>query len=72
MKTFRVLSSATALVAIVALPMRAQIAITPMVGGYIPASDVNQVTGSAQGIAKTGPSLTRKRWRLMSFAVFVI
>ena len=53
MKTFRVLSSAAALVAIVALPMRAQIAITPMVGGYIPASDVNQVTGSAQGIAKT-------------------
>ena len=53
MKTFRVLSSAVALVATVALPMRAQIAITPMVGGYIPASDVNQVTGSAQGIAKT-------------------
>ena len=53
MKTFRVLSSAVALVAIVALPMRAQIAITPMVGGYIPASNVNQVTGSAQGIAKT-------------------
>ena len=53
MKTFRVLSSAAALVAIVALPMRAQIAITPMVGGYIPASDVNQVTGTAQGIAKT-------------------
>lgn len=53
MKTFRVLSSAVVLVATVALPMRAQIAITPMVGGYIPASDVNQVTGSAQGIAKT-------------------
>ena len=53
MKTYRVLSSAAALVAIVALPMRAQISITPMVGGYIPASNVNQVTGSAQGIAKT-------------------
>jgi hypothetical protein len=52
MKTLRALSSAAALVAMAALPMRAQIAITPMVGGYIPASDVNQVTGSAQDIAK--------------------
>ena len=53
MNTFRALGSAAALVAIAALPMRAQISITPMVGGYIPASDVNQVTGTAQGIAKT-------------------
>lgn len=31
----------------------AQVALTPLVGGYIPASNVNQVTGSAQNIAKT-------------------
>lgn len=53
MNTLRALSSAAALVAIAAVPLRAQISITPMVGGYIPASDVNQVTGSARGIAKT-------------------
>lgn len=53
MKTLRALSSAAALVAIAALPLRAQITITPMVGGYIPASDVNQVTGDAQDVAKT-------------------
>lgn len=33
--------------------VRAQVSITPMVGGYVPASDVNQVTGNAQTIAKT-------------------
>jgi hypothetical protein len=52
MTTIRSLSTAAALVAIAALPMSAQISITPMVGGYIPASDVNQVTGDAQDIAK--------------------
>jgi hypothetical protein len=53
MKTLRALSSAAALLAMAALPMRAQVSITPMIGGYIPASDVNQVTGSAQDVAKT-------------------
>ncbi len=44
-----------AMVAGLAAPVaaRAQVALTPMVGGYIPASDVNQVTGTAQNIAKT-------------------
>jgi hypothetical protein len=32
---------------------RAQISITPMLGGYVPASDVNQLQGSANNIAKT-------------------
>jgi hypothetical protein len=32
---------------------RAQVAVTAMAGGYVPASDVNQVTGSASNIAKT-------------------
>jgi hypothetical protein len=31
----------------------AQVSITPMIGGYIPASDVNQVKGDATDIAKT-------------------
>ena len=56
MTTLRALCSAAKalpLLAIVALPMRAQISITPMIGGYIPASDVNQVTGNAQDVAKT-------------------
>ena len=43
----------TVLAGAVALPARAQISLTPMVGGYIPASDVNQVSGSATNIAKT-------------------
>ena len=52
MKHLRVLISAGSLLAIAATA-GAQISITPLVGGYIPASDVNQVTGSAQDIAKT-------------------
>ena len=44
-----------AFIAAVAIPAisRAQIALTPMVGGYVPATDVNQVAGNAQTIAKT-------------------
>jgi hypothetical protein len=53
MMHLRRLISATGLVAAVATSASAQIVITPMAGGYIPASDVNQVKGSAQNIAKT-------------------
>jgi hypothetical protein len=54
MKHFPGLFSAAAVLAVaVAVPLRAQIAITPMLGGYVPASDVNQVRGSATDIAKT-------------------
>jgi hypothetical protein len=44
---------AVLLVGAVASTASAQISITPMVGGYVPASDINQVTGDAQDIAKT-------------------
>lgn len=30
-----------------------QISITPMIGGYVPATDVNQIGGSAENLAKT-------------------
>jgi len=53
MKHVRGLLSVTAILAAVAAPVRAQIAITPMLGGYVPASDVKQVQGSATSIAKT-------------------
>lgn len=51
----RLIWSTLATLAAAALPAigRAQVSITPMVGGYIPASDVNQVTGTASSIAKT-------------------
>lgn len=49
----RVLLSTTALLSALAVPLCAQISISPMVGGYVPASDVNQVQGSATNIAKT-------------------
>lgn len=53
MKHLRVLLTATtALVGLASLG-GAQISITPMLGGYVPASDVNQVSGSAENIAKT-------------------
>jgi hypothetical protein len=48
----RVLLPAIALVALVPVA-HAQVSITPLVGGYVPASDVNQVGGSASNIAKT-------------------
>lgn len=42
------------LVSIAAAPMaRAQIAVTPLIGGYVPANDVNQIGGSAETLAKT-------------------
>jgi hypothetical protein len=49
----RVLLPATALLILIAPVGYAQVAITPMVGGYVPASDVNQISGSATNIAKT-------------------
>ena len=53
MQYFRTFVPATALLLVVASTARAQVAITPMVGGYVPASDVNQISGSATNIAKT-------------------
>lgn len=42
------------LLCIAAAPMaRAQISVTPLIGGYVPATDVNQIGGSAENIAKT-------------------
>jgi hypothetical protein len=53
MKQLRALLSVTAALAALAGSARAQVTITPMVGGYLPASDMHQVTGSAQNLAKT-------------------
>jgi hypothetical protein len=53
MKPGRVSLFASAFLVAVAGTARAQVSITPLVGGYVPASDVNQVTGNAQDIAKT-------------------
>jgi hypothetical protein len=53
MRHFRVLLPATAMLAAGAALAHAQISITPMLGGYVPASDVNQVRGDATNIAKT-------------------
>jgi hypothetical protein len=48
----RVLLPAIALV--VAVPVaHAQVSITPLIGGYVPASNVNQVPGDGLNIAKT-------------------
>jgi len=40
-------------VAAFALPLRAQVSITPLVGGYIPAGNLTDITTSAQNVAKT-------------------
>jgi hypothetical protein len=53
MQHLRGLVPATALLIGIAPMARAQVAVTAMAGGYVPASDVNQVTGSASNIAKT-------------------
>jgi hypothetical protein len=53
MKPLRAVLSATALLAVALPAARAQIVIEPMVGGYVPASNVNQVQSSATDIAKT-------------------
>ncbi|HTE46765.1 MAG TPA: hypothetical protein VK636_16045 [Gemmatimonadaceae bacterium] len=53
MKYRRVLLPVATVLAAMASPLHAQISITPMLGGYIPASDIHQVSGNAQNIAKT-------------------
>jgi hypothetical protein len=53
MKRFSVLLSSAAFAIASATAARGQVTITPMVGGYIPASDINQVKGNASNIAKT-------------------
>jgi hypothetical protein len=55
MKLGRVMFATGSLALALALPAfaGAQVSVTPMVGGYAPASDMNQVTGNAQTIAKT-------------------
>jgi hypothetical protein len=53
MKQLRALLSTTTALAALAGSARAQVSITPMVGGYVPASDMHQVSGSAQNLAKT-------------------
>jgi hypothetical protein len=53
MQHLRGLVSATALLVAAVSTAHAQVAITPLIGGYVPASDVNQISGSASNIAKT-------------------
>jgi hypothetical protein len=53
MQHVRVSLAAGALVMCAASVSHAQVSITPMIGGYVPASNVNQVSGSATNIAKT-------------------
>ncbi|HEY9227128.1 MAG TPA: outer membrane beta-barrel protein [Gemmatimonadaceae bacterium] len=53
MKQLRVLLSSSALLAAVATGTQAQVSITPLIGGYVPASDMNQVQGNATNLAKT-------------------
>ncbi|MGH7618518.1 MAG: hypothetical protein ACREPM_14965 [Gemmatimonadaceae bacterium] len=53
MQHLRGLVSAIALLAVASPLAHAQVSITPLVGGYVPASDVNQISGSASNIAKT-------------------
>jgi hypothetical protein len=52
-KPLRTALSAAAMLLVGIPAARAQIVIEPMVGGYVPASNVNQVQGSATDIAKT-------------------
>src|SRR5262245_34233169 len=42
-----------ALMLVAATAAGAQVSVTPMIGGYVAGSDVNQISGSAQSIAKT-------------------
>ncbi len=53
MQSLRAVLSATALLAVALPAAHAQIVIEPMIGGYVPASNVNQVQSSATDIAKT-------------------
>jgi hypothetical protein len=49
----RFVLSGAVLLASVASGASAQVTITPMVGGYIPASDIHQVSSGAQNVAKS-------------------
>ena len=51
--TRRVLPAFVALGAAIVFPLHAQVSLTPMLGGYVPASNLNQVSTSAQTVAKT-------------------
>jgi hypothetical protein len=53
MTTRRFVLSIAALTSAFALPLHAQVAITPMIGGYLPAGSLNDVTNGAQNVAKT-------------------
>jgi hypothetical protein len=48
-----VVASSLVLCVAAASTARAQVAITPLIGGYVPATDVNQIGGSAETLAKT-------------------
>ena len=48
-----VVASSLALCLAAVSTARAQVAITPLIGGYVPATDVNQIGGSAETLAKT-------------------
>jgi hypothetical protein len=49
----RVFPAFVALGAAIVVPVHAQVSLTPMLGGYVPASNLNQVSTSAQTVAKT-------------------
>jgi hypothetical protein len=53
MRHQRFVVSSIALYLVGASTAHAQISVTPMIGGYVPATDVNQIGGSAENIAKT-------------------
>lgn len=55
MSSLRSLCSIAVLIAAMSSPgvARAQVAVTPMIGGYVPASDLHQVSTGAQNVAKT-------------------
>src|SRR5439155_3823608 len=54
MKPYRVLlSTAVVLAGVAFVPALSAQALTVLAGGYVPASDLNQVTSSAQTVAKT-------------------
>lgn len=49
----RIFPAFVALGAAIVVPVHAQVSLTPMVGGYVPVSNLNQVGTSAQAVAKT-------------------
>jgi len=49
----RSIIAASIALCLTAASLSAQISVTPMIGGYVPASNVGQIGGSAENIAKT-------------------